>query len=168
MLLWKGPFDQCFEHTICFITPFITQYKFYNFFWRKMFLSHLADSKFWDVHPHLPRWGIWTIPLSYRISLIFLCLCSLNNNKYFFLNIYSSYQQNRSVLCNSICTFVLLMGCLTLWCKNLQHCWFRTSTNSDSKSWSLYQAPPVTVRSGSTLYNIYTFFLDAYKMNIFK
>lgn len=49
----------------------------------------------------------------------------------------------------------------TLLCKNLKHCWLRTSTNSDSKSWSLYQAPPVTERSGCRLYNMYTFFLDA-------
>lgn len=49
----------------------------------------------------------------------------------------------------------------TLLCRNLKHCWLRTSTNSDSKSWSLYQAPPVTERSGCRLYNMYTFFLDA-------
>lgn len=53
----------------------------------------------------------------------------------------------------------------TLVWRNLKHCWFSTSTNSDSKSWSLYQAPPVTERSGWRLYNMYTFFLDAYWVN---
>lgn len=52
-------------------------------------------------------------------------------------------------------------GTCTLLCRNLKHCWFKTSTNSDSKSWSLYQAPPVTERSGCRLYSMYTFFLDA-------
>ena len=52
-------------------------------------------------------------------------------------------------------------GNCTFCSRNLKHCWLRTSTNSDSKSWSLYQAPPVTDLSGSTLNNMYTFFLDA-------
>lgn len=51
---------------------------------------------------------------------------------------------------------------LTLVCRNLKHCWFSTSTNSDSKSWSLYQAPPVTERSGCRLYSMYTFFFEAW------
>ena len=50
---------------------------------------------------------------------------------------------------------------LTLVCRNLKHCWLSTSTNSDSKSWSLYQAPPVTERSGCRLQSIYTFFFEA-------
>merc|ERR1712141_556942 len=36
--------------------------------------------------------------------------------------------------------------------RNLKHCWLRISTNSDSKSWSLYHAPPVTEESGSNPY----------------
>ena len=52
---------------------------------------------------------------------------------------------------------------LTFCSRNLKHCWLRTPTNSDSKSWSLYHAPPVTLRSGSILNSIYTFFLDACK-----
>lgn len=64
---------------------------------------------------------------------------------------------------NALCVCVHMCVCVseTLLCRNLKHCWFRTSTNSDSKSWSLYQAPPVTERSGCRLYNMYTFFLDA-------
>ena len=36
------------------------------------------------------------------------------------------------------------------------------STNCESKSWSVYHEPPVTDLSGWMLYNMYTFFLDAY------
>ena len=50
---------------------------------------------------------------------------------------------------------------LTFCCRKWRHFWFKTSTNSLSKSWSLYHAPPVNDSSGVRSYNMYTLRLDA-------
>lgn len=97
---------------------------------------------------------------------IYLCIVYPLQVQYIIMhdNIFSSEIVHSFSLSLCLALYQSSLG-LTLCSRYLKHCWFRTSTNSDSKSWSLYHAPPVTERSGSKLYNMYTFFLEACQSN---
>ena len=154
---------------------------------------YLANSKLCDVLPHLWCWNKGSIPLGKRAHMHFLCKLCLERKimthscSYTNVDMHVTFRLPFDGVCFCTAPKVkwswlvfdhkrgltgeprkIRSGCmkstiLTFCCRNLKHCWFRTSTNSDSKSWSLYQAPPVTDASGSKLYNMNTFFLAAWE-----